>query len=313
MIRLSVIIPGFNTPNEMWQRCLRSVLAAVPEQAEVICVDDGSKERPSVDVDDCRVRWIYLEKNGGQSSARNKALELAKGEYVTFVDSDDEVSPDVYLDVLKGLNDCAGDVGVFGVRTEWVKEGLYKINVPRRGVLGLLSKECALEFYENCLIEYVWNKVFRRAFLDKHSIRFREWACPGEDTIFVLECMKNGSRWSAFDQVGYMYCRYDGSSLSRYQPHYADSMKLKAMLWKEVCGLEPSDSSERYRTDMEWDNMWRRGSPFGMLERLRFAMEHRISFPKMLLKQLIRRYCYVRPLRRFKIKRMFPEVKEVEA
>ena len=139
-MKLSVIIPGYNTPNAWWERCLKSVLAALPEGGEVVCVDDGSKMRPEVSVRDSRIKWIYLEPNGGQAAARNRALEVARGEYVTFVDSDDEVTADAYASCL-GAGTSTADIILFGVQVDWVVEKLRKVDrVPFAGALGVLSE-----------------------------------------------------------------------------------------------------------------------------------------------------------------------------
>ena len=94
--RLSVIIPGYNTPDGLWRRCVSSVLNATCDDDEIICVDDGSTKAKMPIFDNPRVRQIYLEENCGQACARNKALDIAKGEWVAFVDSDDEIVPDIY-------------------------------------------------------------------------------------------------------------------------------------------------------------------------------------------------------------------------
>ena len=311
-MKLSVIIPGYNTPNEWWERCLKSVLAALPEDGEIVCVDDGSKMRPEVSVRDSRITWIYLEQNVGQSKARNIALESAHGDYVTFVDSDDEVCDSVYEKCLGRMIVDGSDVAVFGCRPLWVKEGLCKEDVPNAGNCGVLGERKMRELFDGCLLEYVWNKIFRRDFLIQNNIVFKEDICPGEDTIFVLECIKAKARWTAVDVVGYVYYRYSGSSLSRYLPTYGEAMKLKAALWREVYSGVMPDCTEAYQEAMLWDNIWRKGSPYSFREKCAYGKAHGQSVVKMLVKRLIKRFAYTRQLRRYKIKKMFPTVMEVK-
>lgn len=311
-MKLSVIVPGYNTPNAWWERCLKSVLAALPEGGEVVCVDDGSKMRPEVSVRDSRIKWIYLERNGGQAAARNRALEVAHGEYVTFVDSDDEVTADVYATCLAADN-LTADIILFGVQVDWVVERLRKVDrVPFAGALGVLSESQLKELFDACLLEYPVNKLYRRAFLTEHGIRFPEGICPGEDSIFNLRCIKAKARWTAVDIVGYVYYRYSGSSLSRYLPTYGEAMKMKAALWREVYSGVMPDCTEAYREAMLWDNVWRKGSPYSFRARCAYAREHGQSVIKMIVKNLIKRFAYTRQLRRYKIKKVFPKVMEVK-
>lgn len=96
-MRLSVIIPGYENPSWRWFRC----------------VDDGSRKDALSDFNDPRVRCVRLGENGGLSVARNAGLDAARGEYVTFVDSDDEVMDDVYAKTLAQLID---NFTLFGVK-----------------------------------------------------------------------------------------------------------------------------------------------------------------------------------------------------
>ncbi len=78
-MRLSVIVPGYNTPGNWWRRCIESVLRAIGSEDEIIVVDDGSDKKWLVDGSwwlDKRVQVVCKE-NGGLSSARNVALEIA--------------------------------------------------------------------------------------------------------------------------------------------------------------------------------------------------------------------------------------------
>ena len=101
-MKLSVIIPVYNTEKHL-QDCIKSILAQTFVDFELILVDDGSPDRcpqlcDQMQQEDSRIRVIH-KKNGGQGLARNSALEVASGEYVTFIDSDDAVKEN-YLECL---------------------------------------------------------------------------------------------------------------------------------------------------------------------------------------------------------------------
>lgn len=316
---LSVIIPGFNTPNKWWGRCIRSVLFALPDSGEIICVDDGSRVRPEVDVTDARIKWIYLEKNVGQSDARNAALEQAKGEFVTFVDSDDEVVPSIYREIFLQKDECS-DVVVFGVRVCWTNEQLMKEDVPRRRDCSRLDIENLQLLFDGCLFEYPVNKVFRREFLERNRIAFDSGICPGEDTIFNLKCLLAGARYQCLPMVGYIYYRYFTSSLARYQARFEQSLRIRNAMWKDVKrGIRSANGLDVKLGELSEDeifawtieNAWRFDSPLTLKERLERYGGVKI-FLKMFLKQFARRFFYARPIRRWKIKKMFPHVKEVE-
>lgn len=304
---ISVIIPGHNTPDAWWKSCLTSVLKALPVEGEVICVDDGSSVRPCVETGDERVRWIYLPRDVGPSAARNAGLKEARGKYVTFVDSDDELFGDIYRYCLDRLETSGADIAVFGVRTLWTAEGLHKDDLPREGEYGVLDEGTIKDLFGHCLLEYVWNKVFRREFLKQHGLCFEEDICPGEDTVFVLQCIRRAARWIGVGEIGSVYFRRGGTTLSRYLPRYAESMDRKAELWAEVATEVMPDCTPEYRLAMTWDNMWRKGTPYGWRARCAFAREHGLSVMKMVVKGFVKRFLFVRFVRRWRIKKMYPE------
>ena len=97
MATLSVIVPVFNTAGTL-ERCVRSILSQQVDGLELILVDDGSTDASPALCDefsgaDARVRVIHRP-NGGLSAARNSGIDAAKGTWIAFVDSDDELAPD---------------------------------------------------------------------------------------------------------------------------------------------------------------------------------------------------------------------------
>lgn len=175
MTKLSIIIPVYNE-EPFLRRCLDSVF--VNEDVEVIIVDDGSTDGS------LRILQKYLDAkrgfkgfrnfaNRGVSRSRNDGIDIAQGDYVTFLDADDEYAPDAIGTMLKAINHESAPVIQFNhSRTHFDNlGGLYEIDrLPRKWVL-------------------CWNKIYKRSFLNEHKIRFPEGLQFEEDRIFNLRCL----------------------------------------------------------------------------------------------------------------------------
>ena len=115
-IKYSVIIPIYNAEKTL-ARCLKSLIMQGRTDAEIVLINDGSSDHSERIILDFKVKYpesgiVYVyQPNGGVSKARNKGLELARGTYITFVDSDDCVTSD-YFEVLDTFGD--NDLCVFG-------------------------------------------------------------------------------------------------------------------------------------------------------------------------------------------------------
>lgn len=136
---LTVIVPVYNIL-EYLPRCVRSITAQTYRNLEILLVDDGSTDGTGALCDelaaeDERIRVIHKE-NGGSSSARNLAIEQAKGEYLGFVDSDDYIEPDMYEKLYRGIVEYNVTVAQIG-RDEIDAEGNMLPNIcepPREAV-----------------------------------------------------------------------------------------------------------------------------------------------------------------------------------
>lgn len=122
---ISVIIPVYNIL-EYLPRCVASVAAQTYENLEIWLIDDGSTDGTGALCDDlakeyARVRVVH-QPNGGSSSARNKGLSMAEGEYFGFVDSDDYIEPDMYEKLMQGIIDSGAMIAQIG-RNEINEQG----------------------------------------------------------------------------------------------------------------------------------------------------------------------------------------------
>ena len=325
-MQLSVIIPGYNNPVAWWKRCVSSVLNACDIDDEIICVDDGS-DVPILKSwwqDEPRVRVIRKE-NGGLSSARNVALQVARGKYIAFIDSDDEILPEVFSRCIARLEETGSDICVYGVRVIWPEDNLYKDDMPQNKYDGRLSPEEVKELSGHCLFNYVCNKMYRRSFLCLNKLEFYLDGMPCEDVIFNLLCVMKGAKWCAIDYIGYVYYRTRRTLLSCYKKtaykgfvyaaetwrNYAKANRVEGDIfqWIEdnIAGLSP--------VAREWVNIWLPRTPYSLWGRwkwLRTNMSH-CSFlsclslyVQMFVRQFVRRYFYIKLLRRLNIKRMYP-------
>lgn len=334
--RLTVIIPGYNTRKEWWLRCVESVRKACGPEDEIICVDDGSKvpvqaSWVGADVDE-RVRLLRKE-NGGLSSARNFGMELMQGKYVTFVDSDDEVRPETFERCIRALEEHAADIAVYGVEVVWVDEGLRKVDRLTDGFYGELTPEHVSALHKANLLNYACNKVYGVDFVTgiKYSawnkISFDSTGMPCEDIIFNLNCIMGGAKWVNVDYSGYVYYRTDGTLLSSYNPSCGRGIAAGAKAWERYALTLEESVREPFKRFYEmpklaiaraqWTNLWRRNTPYSLWARWKWLKEHKelgglFVFIKTWLFFLVRTHFYIRPLRRWNIRRQYPQVVAAE-
>jgi len=330
-MRLSIIIPGYNTDDTLWSRSISSVLAACGTDDEVICVNDASAIQPSLPWINCdsRVKWLHREKNGGLSAARNSGLEIAQGEYVTFVDSDDEVKTETFSRCLEKLRETNDDICLYGVDVIWQKDGIRKHDIPEDANYGVMDAATVEKLYYGCLFNYSCNKVYRKAFLDDNHLRFNPDGMPCEDIVFNLNCLMAGAKWCSVAYEGYVYYRSGLTQTSNYLPSYAKGTKLSADTWAKYCQMD-SEANCRFQSLatleddkllwLTWDNLWWRKSPFSLAGRYVWLDAHAdmmgiicipVEFLKKLLYYSLRYLLYAKTVRIWHLKRIFHNIETI--
>lgn len=189
-IRLSIIIPVYNSGKYL-EKCISSIKRNKCEEYEIIIIDDGSNDGTSEICDkysdEFQIKVIH-QKNSGVSNARNRGLKLARGEYITFVDSDDYVSPDYVGTIIQKIN-TQKDIYFFGSNKiegnkktkcrEWIYRTKDRFNIERIYDVVLSGKS-----------NEPWDKVFKKRIIDENNIKFNVNVGLGEDIIFTLDYLK---------------------------------------------------------------------------------------------------------------------------
>lgn len=180
---VSVIVPVYNAERTI-VRCLDSLLSQTYDNFEVILINDGSVDASKhildsyANTNNDSVR-IYHKENGGVCSARNLGLDVAKGDFITFVDSDDWVEANYIEDFLPDIPvDFVANYYVAEGWAEWVSCPFANKEYDSEHICDFFSSE--FNHMNLC-----WSKLFRKSIIDEHHIRFDNSISYGEDTLFV--------------------------------------------------------------------------------------------------------------------------------
>lgn len=162
-MKLSIIVPVYNVEKHL-ERCVQSILAQGLTDYEVLLIDDGSTDRSGVICDELQGQYdniiVIHQANGGLSAARNTGIEAAKGAYITFVDSDDELSPNTLLPNMEHLTAHPGiDMLEYPVEVHADSPQAYRLSFPDETQhADLFADWIRREGYLHC---YAWNKIYR--------------------------------------------------------------------------------------------------------------------------------------------------------
>ena len=244
---ISIIIPVYNAENYL-RRCIDSVLSQSFTDFELILVDDGSKDKSPQICDeyasqDTRVRVIH-KANGGVSAARNDGLDIAKGEYITFIDSDDWVERE-YLETLSNYRDY--DIVFFSHRLiyedGYISEFLFEAKEGDKQniweiVASLRKNAVGSNFYG-----YTWNKMFRRDIIEKYKIRFIEGLRISEDEVYTLDYCTHAKSIKVLPLCLYNY-RILGTGLTATK-NSADEYKKLADSYLAILNRENNNSIDK--------------------------------------------------------------------
>lgn len=206
MKKISIIIPIYNRENTL-RRTIDSVLCQRDVFIELILVNDGSTDKSEVicrEYCDSDKRIIYRKiKNGGPSKARNVGLELATGEYITFIDSDDFYEEYALINMINEIKD--NDILICN-RNVYNNKNIIKKNIIEKNFCNIKQKWECVEYLQSLnLFNPLWNKLYRRDVIYDNNIRFNENLISGEDYLFNLQYFERINKGAVTNTCVYNY------------------------------------------------------------------------------------------------------------
>lgn len=212
---ISVIVPVYKV-EEYLCACIDSILAQTYENLEIILVDDGSPDNSGKICDeyaekDSRIKVIHKE-NGGLSDARNAGLDVASGEYIAFIDSDDSVHPKMFDELYKNLADTNADISCCAYARCYSPDDRVPDDISNENRFEFSSEEALFAWaHRSHFGVQVWAKIYR--FKTIESIRFDTSVRVSEDIPFLAEAIMNAKKIVYFTRPMYNYTQRTGSIL----------------------------------------------------------------------------------------------------
>lgn len=203
--KISVIVPVYKTEG-LLDRCVESIVGQTYKNLEIILVDDGSPDNCPAMCDewaekDSRIRVIHKE-NGGVSSARNAALDIATGDYIGFVDSDDWIEPELYSSLIQKISESGKNIALCSYYAVEISGERYEC----RCVVDkeVLDKD---DYFRFIVLGgdggYIWNRLYDADILKE--VRFDEDIWYSEDLLFNFKTAQKSNGAAILDKIEYNY------------------------------------------------------------------------------------------------------------
>lgn len=225
MAKVSIIVPVYNVEKYL-RKCLDSLINQTLKAIEIICINDGSTDKSLEILEEYKNRdsriILLNQENSGQSVARNRGIEIAKGEYLGFVDPDDWIDLDYYEKLYNAAISTNADIATAGIiRITGIKQKKFlQFNE------NTITENINLKF-ELCDVpekSYIWNKIYKTQKLKEINLKFEEGRIF-EDCIFTPQALFFLGKMVTVPNTYYYYLRRNNSTVKqRSQKANADSI-----------------------------------------------------------------------------------------
>lgn len=231
---VSVIIQVKNTGKYI-NKCLDSIISQTLKIIEIIVVDDNSKENIlqyiSFYLEDPRINYIKLNQTAGPGGARNKGLEIAKGQYIGFCDSDDWIDIDYFQQAVSIMDASEADIGMFSLirendinREPRFYRCLYKQFIELSSDIAIKimtgQLEMGLKVTPHCT-----NKIYRKDFLEKHHLSFKEHI-TSQDVLFAFQTFLQANKIICVPNTKYHHYKRPQSIVQSFDEKYIHDLVI---------------------------------------------------------------------------------------
>ena len=200
---VSIIIPIYNVEKYL-EQCIKSLINQTYRNLEIILINDGSTDKSTKICEkyknqDNRIVFIN-KKNGGSASAKNEGLKIAKGDYITFVDSDDFIEPDMIEYMVNTIKKYNSDIiqcsftNLYKNTERFKQDKIVEQKISSKDFLELFLKK-----WDSSLF---WNKLFKREVIE--NVFFKEGRCI-DDEFFTYKCVINSKSIVTSNKIVYNY------------------------------------------------------------------------------------------------------------
>lgn len=246
-IDVTVIIANYNG-EKFIADAVRSACQQSLRNIEIIISDDASNDLSTRIVEDLmakddRIRLIRSHANGGAAAARNRALEIARGQWICILDSDDLMHPDRVRLLTAQAVECDADI----VADDLLLFDTDRQSAPSTLFRGAWAKAASWvtaedyvatnNFYGRGPALGYLKPIFRASFIEKHNIRYDERLTIAEDYNFVFRLLVAGAKYRTVPWIGYFYRRHRDSISYRLRPDVLQQILDVEREWSERCSL----------------------------------------------------------------------------
>ena len=228
-MEISIIVPVYNSEKYI-KRCIDSIIKQTYQNFELIIINDGSTDNSLKIINDNYSKYknikIINQTNSGVSKSRNKGIEIAKGKYICFVDSDDYIDSNLIYNLLNQNNDY-----------DWILSGIYDYN-ENKLIKQIKYKDNSLNlndindfiiFHSQPLLTSPVAKLYKRDIIIKKQLKFNVDLSFGEDRDFNYRYAQHIDKIKLISSIGYYYEQNNPFSLSKQL--YSYKLKNDCLYW----------------------------------------------------------------------------------
>lgn len=226
MPKISVIVPIYNVEKYL-EKCINSIILQTLEDIEIILVNDGSTDKSFEIINKYKAidsRIIVINKiNSGLSAARNSGLKVARGEYVGFIDSDDWIEENMLEELYEAGKKYNSEVVACNFKSfNDINNTFNKYPINEGKYIGklVINEKILSKVIEGKLKTPVWDKIYKKKFLQDNKIKFDEKIIRFEDWHFIVEVYEKVNNLYYLDKNMYNYRIYSNTLSNKYYDNF---------------------------------------------------------------------------------------------